>query len=392
MKRVKYILITILVYLCVSVSICYGESDNIHNFTIRPENFAAQTDWKIKNDASNYANSIPGKYIESTKRDTSVSAEFYVTESDYYTVWLLVLDSTDGYTQGYTQVSVDEIKDTQRFGSIYSNGFMWSKGNTSYHLDKGLHSITIHMGNVKSSVAAVFITNEDDLVLNENTEYESFIQPYEDITEPTFESDIIISENDSENGTYRIEFPTFLDDKAIAKCEYYMDDEIIDVNEDRVHVTNLLAPAKKYVYKAIVYDKLGHQAVIEKVLDLSTWSISTWELKNNNDFEIDNLSELGSSDTGIKMTLSFSTVLSGRPQARLFVGIYSKDGKRLVVSNISTVQASNGKSTKNISLSLPEGVISDASNYVIEVNLLDKITEMEPLIEGLIIGENEVLE
>lgn len=390
MKRIKRVIsIVLLMVLCLSTCVFASEGNTIQNFVLRPENFTMNNDWKIKNDISQYANSIPGTYMESTQNNSAVTASFYINESGVYRVWALVLDSTDGYLQGYTQISIDGIKDSMRFGSAFENGFMWSAANDSYQLDEGLHTATVHMGSIKSAVAAVFITNSLSLALSETTDYESLILPYEDHIAPTFEGDILLPASDNGDFTYTIRFPEAKDDAALAACLYYFNNQLITVDEDGRFVTPKLAPASSYTFKAIAYDRLGHQTQIENTLDLSEWKLLSCTLKNQDGIEIKDLSELTNADERIQLLAQFSSTLPGRPTARFFIGIYTKDEKQLAFFNFTTVQASGGKANKSIMLDLPATITEHAENFVIKVMLLDRTTQTQPLIEGFILGEAE---
>ena len=387
-KRILSIftLVTIILSLF-SVTAVYADEQYSY-FLLRTENFTLPELWTLQSDASKYANALPGMYLKSSKAGPAAETSIYVTQEGDYVVWAMVCDVDDAsFGKRHAVISIDGEKDDQSFGSTVRNGFSWTRSKKAYYLTPGLHTIELGVGYPSTMCSAVFVTNNLDFVLNEETVYTD-IEKYTDLKKPTFTGDIEI--NKDSFYAFSVTFPIATDNNEVAGYQYYVDGEAVEPDENNSYSVQGLLPLTSHSVVAKAFDMLGNLTEVSIDANLYDWKMTDVRLKTVDDFYIDGLEELSSEDTAVKVELSVEKHLGGLQRPYVFAGIYTKDESRMLSSVMTRWNATGTAGnviSKSVELEVKPEVLENSENYIIKVMLVDNNTNIMPHIYGGIIGK-----
>ena len=258
---------TIILSIFSMISVC-AEGEYSY-YLLRTENFTLPELWTLQSDADKYANALPGKYLKSSKTGPAAETSIYVTQEGDYVVWAMVCDFDDAnFGQRHALISVDGVKDENSFGSTVRNGFSWSCTKKAYYLTPGLHTIGVGVGYPSTCCAAVFVTNDLEFVLNEETAYTD-IEQYTDLQKPSF-IDAFVVDRDSLS-SFSVTFPTATDNNAVAGYQYFVDEEPVEADENNSYSAQGLLPLSTHNVMVKAFDNLGNISQSECDINLYDW-------------------------------------------------------------------------------------------------------------------------
>lgn len=389
--RIKSLLLLLIVFFNLAVVSSAAAENQKAYILLRPNNFVLPEGggWTIQNDQDKYLYALPGGYLkDSAWQGPGASASFYVAEEGNYVVWAMTWDATSGFGTRYGYVALDGETDENKFQSTVPDGFTWSKTKKVYHLDKGMHSITLQTGYPSFCCSAVFITNDTEYVLNTETLYSS-IENYADTEKPQFGGEIELT--NSSQASFTAVFPEATDNISVASVKYYLNDAEIQLDENRTYAAANIKPLSKYTLKAVATDGLGNTAQVTKEIDLRKWSFTNCTLKNTAEEEIESLNDLidteTKKDTAFTVSVEIEKLFSGAGKAQLFIGVFSQNGKKMEADYFSmgSVLATKNTVKKSKTFPVTEDFLKNKANYTVKVLLIDSTDNIMALTEGAVI-------
>ncbi len=392
--KIKSLLLMMILFISFAyASAAMAESENTY-MLLRTNNFTLPEGggWTIQNDEHKYKYSIPGGYLkDSAWQGPGATADFYVADEGNYVIWAMVWDSSSGFGTRYGYVTVDGETDENKFQSSEGDAFTWSRSKKAFHLKPGLHRIALSTGYPSFCCSAVMITNDLEYVLNTETLYED-IAAYADTEPPSFNGEISV-EADSMT-SFTAVFPEATDNIGIASVKYFLNNEEIQIGEDMTYRAENVKPLSRYTLSAKASDGLGNSAEVHAEIDLARWKIGECLLKNTSGKEISGLSELTQEDTKFTVTVNIQKEFTGAGRAQLFAGVFTEDGKRMLVpySSMSGVVALGQSVAKNINFDITPDFFAERENCMVKVILIDSSANIMACTEGVVIGGSEKTE
>ena len=369
-----------------------ASDESVTKYLLRPENFPfpdPRGGW-IRDGNETIVDPIPGPILRSqyASTDLPVTAEVYLSNDSVYSIWALSRDyanSSPG-TRWFT-IGIDGTYNTYRFGSTGVDGWSWNRG-FSVNLSAGWHTVKIKPGGSHMRVAAVMITNDSSLVLDNatNIAHSTALAPWEDKIAPTLNGSITVRSVGF--SSINIAWPEASDNKKIVCYRLSINNNmpiLVDPTQTSIEVSGYFALDTLNI-KVEALDALGNKAVLSKQTKLSPYVVSAFNITDSTLTSVSNLLSLAAGGKAFAKVTVKNDTTDERPIV-LGIAVYDKQTGRMMVSKrISrNLGASESITDFNVDIVLPSDFAILPSKYSVYAALWDSNQNIEPLFEGILI-------